>query len=102
MLLGNVPVVRRHLQGIWPICMTFELMKARNSNRVSYNMDSRPCKKDEYHVCTPDECDPSKTFAGEDSKRICAQSGCDHNPYRLQNTEFYGPNKTVDTTKPFT
>lgn len=33
---------------------------------------------------------------------FCDPDGCDFNSYRLGNTSFYGPGKTVDTTKVFT
>lgn len=32
---------------------------------------------------------------------LCDQDGCDYNPYRNGATDFYGPGKTVDTTKKF-
>ena len=34
--------------------------------------------------------------------RLCDKDGCDFNSYRNGDTGFYGPNKTVDTTKRFT
>jgi len=48
--------------------------------------------------CTGPEC-------GEGSERyesICDKNGCDLNPYRFGDTDFYGPGKTVDTTRKFT
>ncbi|KAK6838134.1 glycoside hydrolase family 7 protein [Apiospora arundinis] len=32
----------------------------------------------------------------------CDPDGCDLNPFRHGNTDFYGPGKTIDTTKKFT
>jgi cellulose 1,4-beta-cellobiosidase len=48
--------------------------------------------------CTGPEC-------GEGAERyesICDKDGCDLNPYRFGNTDFYGPGKQVDTTRKFT
>ncbi|KAF3914104.1 Exoglucanase [Arthrobotrys entomopaga] len=33
---------------------------------------------------------------------ICDKDGCDFNPYRQGNTDFYGPGKTVNTNSKFT
>jgi cellulose 1,4-beta-cellobiosidase len=33
---------------------------------------------------------------------VCDKNGCDFNPYRLGQPDFYRTNATVDTTKPFT
>lgn len=33
---------------------------------------------------------------------MCDKDGCDLNSYRTGDIEFYGPNKTVNTSKPFT
>lgn len=40
---------------------------------------------------------------GEGDKRyqgVCDKDGCDLNPYRTGNYDFYGPGKTIDTAKP--
>ncbi|KAK0667366.1 glycoside hydrolase [Cercophora samala] len=58
------------------------------------------------HVCTVNEqtrCEGADCGAGSDRyNSLCDKDGCDFNSYRLGNREFYGPGKTVDTTKPFT
>ncbi|KAK4196365.1 glycoside hydrolase [Triangularia verruculosa] len=58
------------------------------------------------HVCTVNEqtrCEGADCGAGDDRyNSICDKDGCDFNAFRLGNKEFYGPAKTVDTTKPFT
>jgi len=33
---------------------------------------------------------------------MCDKDGCDLNPYRAGVQDFYGPGKTVDTSKPLT
>jgi cellulose 1,4-beta-cellobiosidase len=51
-------------------------------------------------MCTGDACGgaaSSNRYAGTTDP-----DGCDFNSYRMGNTTFYGPGKTVDTTKPFT
>lgn len=35
-------------------------------------------------------------------KGQCDKDGCDYNPYRAGVKDFYGPNKTVDSTKELT
>jgi len=47
--------------------------------------------------CEGDECGAGDNRYGG----ICDKDGCDLNPYRAGVTDFYGPGKTVDTTKPF-
>ncbi|EGG01404.1 family 7 glycoside hydrolase [Melampsora larici-populina 98AG31] len=49
--------------------------------------------------CTGAACgdSPANRYGG-----ICDKDGCDYATYRLGNHDFYGPKKTVDTTKKFT
>lgn len=49
--------------------------------------------------CTGTTCgdSPDNRYGG-----LCDKDGCDYASYRLGNTGFYGPGKTVDTTKKFT
>ncbi|KAK4230496.1 glycoside hydrolase [Podospora fimiseda] len=58
------------------------------------------------HVCSVNEqtrCEGVDCGAGSDRySSLCDKDGCDFNSFRLGNKEFYGPEKTVDTTKPFT
>ncbi|MCJ1310217.1 Exoglucanase 1 [Agyrium rufum] len=51
---------------------------------------------------TPHPCTPGGLTACTDCTAVCDQAGCDFNSYRMGNTSFYGPGKTVDTTKKFT
>lgn len=55
---------------------------------------------------TPHSCNITGTFActGTDcsGSGVCDQGGCDFNAYRMGDPGFYGPNKTVDTTRKFT
>ena len=59
------------------------------------------------HSCTPGNsaCTSDETCGSGDGNRYkgyCDRDGCDFNPYRMGNQSFYGPGKTVDTTKPLT
>lgn len=55
---------------------------------------------------TPHACNISATYACSGSScsstGVCDQAGCDYNAYRMGAHDFYGPNKTVDTTRNFT
>ncbi|KAK4193542.1 glycoside hydrolase [Podospora australis] len=59
------------------------------------------------HVCKvgePTRCEGVDCGAGDGERyeSLCDKDGCDFNSFRLGDQEFYGPEKTVDTTKPFT
>lgn len=53
---------------------------------------------------TPHPCDSVNTrlCSGDECSEVCDSSGCDFNPYRNGQQDFYGPNKTVDSTRPMT
>lgn len=51
-------------------------------------------------MCTESEC--GGTYSEDRFAGKCDANGCDYNPYRMGNTEFYGKGKTVDTSKKFT
>lgn len=59
-----------------------------------------PCQTPGQHSCSGDACGgtySSTRYAGD-----CDPDGCDWNPYRMGNKDFYGAGKTVDTSKKFT
>jgi len=58
-----------------------------------------PCSTSEIHVCEGDACGGA---TGDRYAGTCDPDGCDFNSYRQGNTSFYGPGKTVDTTKVIT
>ncbi|KAL8393746.1 hypothetical protein RB595_003477 [Gaeumannomyces hyphopodioides] len=70
------------------------------SNAHSFAFTPHPCTENKYHVCTDSEC--GGTYSKDRFAGKCDANGCDANPYRLGNTDFYGKGKTVDTTKKFT
>lgn len=45
-------------------------------------------------------CDRDSGACGQDG--VCDKSGCSLNPYRMGYPEYYGIQKTVDTTRAFT
>lgn len=59
-----------------------------------------PCKTSEQHICQGDAC--GGTYSAERYAGDCDPDGCDWNPYRMGNKEFYGKGKTLDTGKKFT
>ncbi|KAF9876763.1 exoglucanase 1 precursor [Colletotrichum karsti] len=69
-----------------------------NSNSQAFQTTSKLCRArvNSYTVCANGE------FCMLERLPMCDKDGCDYNPYRLGVTDFYGPGKTVDTTKKFT
>ncbi|KAK1672339.1 glycoside hydrolase [Colletotrichum godetiae] len=78
-------------------CAEFDVW---NSNAHSYSMISKPCVDTGYQVCQAADCDVANT--GGSGQVICDRFGCDYNPYRLGDKEFYGKGKAVDTSTKFT
>ncbi|KAH6613223.1 glycoside hydrolase [Chaetomium tenue] len=70
------------------------------SNAHAYAFTPHACENNNYHVCEDTTCGGTYSedrFAGD-----CDANGCDYNPYRVGNTDFYGKGLTVDTSKKFT
>ncbi|KAL7628427.1 Exoglucanase 1 [Parahypoxylon ruwenzoriense] len=70
------------------------------SNSHSFALTPHPCTTNEYHVCETDGC--GGTYSDDRFAGKCDANGCDYNPYRMGNTDFYGNGKTLDTSKKFT
>jgi cellulose 1,4-beta-cellobiosidase len=71
------------------------------SNAHSYALTPHACaNNNNYHICETDGC--GGTYSDDRFAGNCDANGCDYNPFRLGNTDFYGKGKTVDTTKKFT
>ncbi|KAI5862514.1 glycoside hydrolase family 7 protein [Durotheca rogersii] len=70
------------------------------SNSHSFALTPHPCTQNEYHVCENDGC--GGTYSDDRFAGKCDANGCDYNPYRMGNKDFYGKGKTVDTSKKFT
>ena len=60
------------------------------------------CLTEGPYRCEGIECGDNDK--GERYDGVCDKDGCDINPYRMGNTDFYGrgPSYAVDTTKPMT
>ncbi|KAK0623804.1 putative cellulose 1, 4-beta-cellobiosidase [Immersiella caudata] len=70
------------------------------SNAYAFAFTPHACKDNKYHVCETNGCGGTYSedrFAGD-----CDANGCDYNPYRMGNKDFYGKGLTVDTSKKFT
>ncbi|KEZ43269.1 Exoglucanase 1 [Scedosporium apiospermum] len=72
------------------------------SNAHAYAFTPHACEENTYHVCNgDDEC--GGTYSPDRFNGKCDANGCDYNPYRLGNHDFYGQGASgVDTTKKFT
>ncbi|KAK4182513.1 glycoside hydrolase [Podospora australis] len=70
------------------------------SNAHAYAFTPHACENNNYHVCETNTC--GGTYSEDRFAGGCDANGCDYNPYRMGNTEFYGKGKTVDTSKKFT
>lgn len=78
-------------------CAEFDVWEA---NKYANAYTAHPCKIPGDYRCEGVEC-------GDDSQRqngICDKDGCDLNPFRNGNKNFYGPGSSfqIDTTRPFT
>lgn len=73
------------------------------SNSHSFALTPHGCENNEYHICDA-ETEPGcgGTYSEERYAGLCDANGCDYNPYRMGNTDFYGVGKLVDTSAPFT
>ncbi|CCF47864.1 glycosyl hydrolase family 7 [Colletotrichum higginsianum] len=70
------------------------------SNAHAYALTPHPCEDNNYHICEDDTC--GGTYSEDRYGGGCDANGCDYNPYRMGNRDFYGPGKTIDTTRKFT
>lgn len=74
-------------------------MDVWEANSISSAFTAHPCTVTEQTECSGTECGATSTsrFAG-----VCDPDGCDFNSYRMGNTSFYGPGKTINTNSKFT
>lgn len=70
------------------------------ANSMSYALTPHPCETEGYYICEGTNC--GGTYSDDRYAGSCDPDGCDLNPFRHGNTDFYGPGGTVDTTKKFT
>jgi len=68
------------------------------ANSVSTAYTPHPCSTDGLYACTGTDC-------GDGANRydsVCDKDGCDFNSFRMGDQTFYGPSKTIDTSKKMT
>lgn len=65
------------------------------ANARSQQIAPHPCNESGVYLCSGDECA---------SDGVCDKNGCGWNPYRLNQTDYYGEGSEfdVDTSRPFT
>ncbi|KAI1760375.1 glycoside hydrolase family 7 protein [Hypoxylon sp. FL1150] len=78
-------------------CAEMDLWEA---NSLSYALTPHPCETEGYYICESSDC--GGTYSDDRYAGSCDPDGCDLNPFRHGNTDFYGPGGTVDTSKKFT
>jgi len=67
------------------------------ANSISAAYTPHPCSVTEQTRCSGTDCGIGARYSS-----MCDADGCDFNSYRMGDTSFYGPSKTVDTSKVFT
>ncbi|KAL2760025.1 carbohydrate-binding module family 1 protein [Sodiomyces alcalophilus JCM 7366] len=72
------------------------------SNRESFAFTPHACSDNFYHVCESTNC--GGTYSENRYAGKCDANGCDYNPYRLGNHNFYGSGSgnTINTDSKFT
>ncbi|KAL5116480.1 Esterase/lipase/thioesterase [Pleosporales sp. CAS-2024a] len=77
-------------------CSEMDIWEA---NSISTAYTPHPCSGTGIQACTDEvSCgDGDNRYSG-----ICDKDGCDFNSYRMGVTDFYGPSKTLDTSKKMT
>ncbi|KXG52935.1 Concanavalin A-like lectin/glucanases superfamily [Penicillium griseofulvum] len=78
-------------------CAEMDIWEA---NSISTAFTPHPCDDPAQTRCTGDSC--GGTYSSDRYGGTCDPDGCDFNAYRMGDQSFYGPDKTVDTTSPFT
>ncbi|DBA01746.1 TPA: hypothetical protein N0F65_010156 [Lagenidium giganteum] len=68
-------------------CPEFDVWEA---NSMATTLTPHACSRDGQTRCTGDSCN------------TCDREGCDFNPFRVGNEEFYGPGKLVDSKRKVT
>lgn len=75
-------------------------MDVWEANSISNAVTPHPCDTATQTMCEGDSC--GGTYSAERYGGTCDPDGCDFNPYRMGNTSFFGPGKTVDTDSTIT
>jgi cellulose 1,4-beta-cellobiosidase len=75
------------------------------SNSHSFALTPHGCEAghNEYHICEDGVgAGCGGTYSEERFDGYCDANGCDYNPFRMGNHDFYGDGKTLDTSSVFT
>ncbi|KAJ3576693.1 hypothetical protein NP233_g243 [Leucocoprinus birnbaumii] len=80
--------------GYGACCNEMDIWEA---NSISAAYTPHPCQSTGLTRCSGSACGTDSRYA-----TVCDPDGCDFNSFRMGDKTFYGPGKTVDTTKPFT
>jgi len=72
-------------------------MDVWEANSMATALTPHSCQPEGYSVCEDETC--GGTYSLDRYAGSCDANGCDFNPYRIGNREFFGRGKTVDTTK---
>ncbi|EAT81542.2 hypothetical protein SNOG_11043 [Parastagonospora nodorum SN15] len=75
-------------------------MDVWEANSMSTALTPHSCQPEGYAVCEESNC--GGTYSLDRYAGTCDANGCDFNPYRVGNKDFYGKGKTVDTSKKMT
>lgn len=78
-------------------CAEMDIWEA---NSISAAVTPHSCDTVSQTMCLANAC--GGTYSTPRYGGTCDPDGCDFNSYRQGNTGFYGPGKTIDTTKPLT
>ncbi|KAH7361908.1 exoglucanase [Plectosphaerella cucumerina] len=80
-------------------CAEMDMWEA---NKAATSYTPHPCSDNAYHSCDQDTC--GGTFSEDRYGGSCDADGCDFNPYRQGNREFYGEGSgfTIDSSSPIT
>jgi cellulose 1,4-beta-cellobiosidase len=82
-------------------CAEMDIWEA---NRAAEALTTHPCNITGTHVCTGIECGGKPDEFEHRYKGVCDKDGCDFNPYRDGDADFFGEGSkyAVNTEKPFT
>lgn len=97
---GWVPSSNDPNAGVGPMGACCSEIDIWESNSHSFALTPHPCQNNNYHVCTTTGC--GGTYSADRFAGDCDANGCDYNPYRTGNTNFYGSGKTLNTASKFT
>ncbi|KAI1760412.1 glycoside hydrolase family 7 protein [Hypoxylon sp. FL1150] len=97
---GWEPSTNDNNAGVGPYGACCAEIDVWESNAHSFALTPHPCSTNEYHVCETDSC--GGTYSEDRFAGKCDANGCDYNPYRVGNHDFYGAGKVLDTKSKFT